>query len=29
LIGWGSNATGQIGTADRTQLAPKPFFALA
>ena len=29
LIGWGSNATGQIGAAERLQLAPTPFFALA
>jgi alpha-tubulin suppressor-like RCC1 family protein len=29
LIGWGSNATGQIGTAERMQLRPTPFFSLA
>jgi alpha-tubulin suppressor-like RCC1 family protein len=28
LIGWGSNATGQIGAAERMQLRPAPFFAL-
>jgi alpha-tubulin suppressor-like RCC1 family protein len=29
LIGWGSNATGQIGTAERMQRRPTPFFSLA
>ena len=28
LIGWGSNAIGQLGTAERKQLSPTPFFAL-
>jgi hypothetical protein len=29
LVGWGSNATGQIGTAERKQLWPTPLLALA
>ena len=29
LVGWGSNATGQIGMAAHKQLLPTPFLALA